>query len=353
MLDLVAKNRPGYNFSEPLEPEGAVPGDPLFSEIVATKAFQRLKSIRFLGGIDYALVRSPNGAKSNIRHTRYQHSLGVARLALLYCDIRGISFVNRRLIYAAALLHDIGHAPLSHSLEPIFKEEFGISHHAATADLIAGRVPLGRELFEILRNNKVDVERVIAIISGDEPDYDGFFVGPINFDTIDGILRVHAYKKPNPVMPNPEAITEAAIQRSNDADRALVDQFWSYKNLIYQRVINSRLGVMSDFACRMFMLRHLKEVTKCDYFTTEEKIFRKLPGLYHLLASSSFESDLAQHVDSPIRYEVRKFFIDSSMDFFAHDDKGRYRQSKEVRFLMPCNDDTVEVTKGRQDRFDV
>jgi HD superfamily phosphohydrolase len=97
-------------------------GDPLFAELVATPAFQRLKSIRFLGGIDYLLVRAPNGAKGNIRYTRYQHSLGVARLALLYCEERGLSFSERRMIWVAALLHDVGHAPLSHSLEPVFQE---------------------------------------------------------------------------------------------------------------------------------------------------------------------------------------------------------------------------------------
>ena len=73
------RNRPAYDFSDPVDLKRMAGGDPLFAELVATPAFQRLKSICFLGGIDYLLVPAPNGAKGNIRYTRHQHSLGVAR----------------------------------------------------------------------------------------------------------------------------------------------------------------------------------------------------------------------------------------------------------------------------------
>ena len=142
--------------------------DQLFAELVSTSAFQRLKSIRFLGGIDYCLIRSPNGIKGNIRYTRYQHSLGVVRLAVGYSEMQALSFSDHRLVYVAALLHDIGHAPLSHSLEPVFAEVFGLEHHRATENVISGREPIGRDIYSILRRHGVDVERVIAIIAGKE-----------------------------------------------------------------------------------------------------------------------------------------------------------------------------------------
>jgi len=352
MLNLISKNRPLYDFSAPLVPEEAVPDDPLFAELVATAAFQRMKSIRFLGGIDYTLVPSPNGAQSNKRFTRYQHSLGVARLALHYCNIRDISFIDRRLIYAAALLHDIGHAPLSHSLEPVFQEIFGIGHHRATEDIITGRVPLGKDINETLCRYGVDTERVLALITGAELDFEGFFGGPINFDTIDAILRSQKYAGPNRNCPTPEAVIEAAIWRANDSDREIIDNFWSYKNFVYQRVINSHIGVMADFACQMFMRRHLKEMKVCDYFSTEEIMFCKLPGLRNLLTSPSFESKVMRLLDGPIHHKVRKFFINLSADFFARDDKGRYQQLKDVSVLIPNHDDAIKVTKTVWDLFD-
>jgi uncharacterized protein len=99
-----------YKFSAPVELTTLVE-EPLFLELIRTEAFQRLGSVRFLGGIDYLLVRNPNGAPGNTRYTRLQHSLGVARLALGYSSIFELSPNDRQLIVAAALLHDIGHGP--------------------------------------------------------------------------------------------------------------------------------------------------------------------------------------------------------------------------------------------------
>jgi HD superfamily phosphohydrolase len=218
MIEAVSQNRPVYDFSHPVDLRDIAGADILLRELVATPAFQRLKSIRFLGGIDYLLVRSPNGARGNVRHTRYQHSLGVARLALRYSDLRELSFSERRIVFVAALLHDVGHAPLSHSLEPVFKECFGLEHHRATEDILRGRAPLGSEIPDLLGRNGVDIDRVIAIISGEEANYDSLFSGPINFDTIEGILRTLRYAGRNVGTVNPEAVVEAAVRRANQAD---------------------------------------------------------------------------------------------------------------------------------------
>jgi uncharacterized protein len=345
-------NRPAYDFSDPVDLQRMVGGDPLFADLVATPAFQRLKSIRFLGGIDYLLVRAPNGAKGNIRYTRYQHSLGVARLALLYCDERGLSFSERRTIYVAALLHDVGHAPLSHSLESVFHEFYGLEHHRATEDILRGNVPLGRELSALLRRHQVDADRVIAIIASKEPGHDGFFTGPITFDTIEGILRTQKYATPNANMPSPELVTGAAIRRVTQADRELVDQFWSYKDSVYRHVINSRRGVLADFACQTFMRQHLAELSPADYFTTESHIFRTLRGLRELLISPLFETEVRRHIVRPILYKARRFFVDPSADFFAREDGARYQQTKEDCILMPDEVTVVEAEELRRDLFD-
>ena len=78
--------------------------DPLLLELIDTPAFQRLKEIRFLGAIDYCRIPRPNGNPGRIRHTRYEHSIGVMQLARLYCIRRDIRPPDRRLVCAAALL---------------------------------------------------------------------------------------------------------------------------------------------------------------------------------------------------------------------------------------------------------
>jgi HD superfamily phosphohydrolase len=309
--------------------------DRMFHDLIETPAFQRLRFIRFLGGIDYLLIRFPNGANGNTRHTRYQHSLGVARLALLYCDLRELPSSERRHLFAAALLHDVGHAPLSHSLEPVFLDVFGLEHHQVTADIISGRLALGREVYETLRRYEVDVERVLAILARKESDDGGFFSGPINFDTIEGIIRTHSYARPSPGGLTAEAVMKAAMYRQSTADRDLVDEFWLLKDQVYRSIIKSRAGVLADSICQTFMRRHIASIKPDDYFSAEPKIFAKLPRLRSLLTSSRVESKIAEYVAEPIIYEQRRFFIERSADFFERMDACRYKQARETRVLVP------------------
>ena len=321
-----------------MAPVGAGFGDarePVLDRLVATRAFRRLSGIRFLGGIDYLRVPTPNGRPGSRRYTRYQHSLGVARLALLYCDLKDIRGPERRLVAVAALLHDIGHAPLSHSLEPVFKSAFGIDHHGATEALVTGRVPLGREVHAILRAEGIDVARLVAVIGGREPGHDGFFAGPINFDTIEGILRTQTYERPAPRLASPETVMAAAARRAGEADRIAVDEFWSYKDLVYRSIINAPSGILADAVCQAFMRRHLAAFSAADVLSTEDVAFRKLPGLRRLLRSPGFAREVAPVLDTAIHFKARRFEVDPRGDFFARDDKTRYRQSRTESLILP------------------
>src|SRR5262249_16860959 len=214
---------------------------------------------------------------------------------------------------------------------PVFEEVFAIEHHRATSDIVCGRVPLGAEIHSVLRRYNIDVERLVAIIAGMENDFDGFFSGPINFDTVERILRAHAFAKPNPNIPNPEAVVRAALYRASDRDRTVVDAFWSYKDQVYRYIINSKKGLLADFACQLFMRRNLDKLNANDYFINEPQIFHKLRGLRNLLTSQSFEREIASQVDRPISYKARRFFTKREVDFFSRDDKQRYIQTKENR----------------------
>ena len=52
-------------------------------------------------------------------HTRFEHALGVLGLTQRLCRIYGISGPDRKLLEAFALVHDIGHGPFSHQIEPV------------------------------------------------------------------------------------------------------------------------------------------------------------------------------------------------------------------------------------------
>ena len=329
----IATARVSHGFREPNDTPTVPGNDSLLRELIGTHAFRRLKEIHFLGAIDYRLIPRPNGKRGATRYSRYEHSLGVMRLAHLYSTSQEMQSANRRVVCVAALLHDIGHPPLSHSMEPVFKEKFGIEHHRATEDIICGRVSLGKDVFSTLRSHDMDIEKLMAVISGEFSGFDGFFHGPINFDTIEGILRSYTYMRQAPTIPSPDTVTEAAIRRTDRKDRDIVDEFWSYKGWVYKHIVNSREGVLSDFACQLFLRRSIEYIGLDCYFGTETELFRRLPGLRELLTSHTFEDEMIRMLDEPVHYRDRNYYIDRDGDFFARRDGIRYRHSRTDRLL--------------------
>ena len=75
--------------------------DPFLTELAMSKPLQRLKDIGFLGALDYIKVSNGRDAHRR-RHNRFDHSLGVAELALLYADIRGLPRKATRVLAAMA-----------------------------------------------------------------------------------------------------------------------------------------------------------------------------------------------------------------------------------------------------------
>ena len=321
-----------YDYKQPVS-MGNANSDPLFLELVSAAAFKRLADIRFLGGIDYFLVRYPNGVPGNRRYTRLQHSLGVAMLAKFYADVKGLSEKEGRLAWAAALLHDVGHAPLSHTLEGVFKRSFGIDHHIAGADILLGRSPYGREITDILLSYGLDPEEVLAIASGEQDRFDGFFNGPINFDTIEGILRSWIYLRPHPNTLNPEKVVLASIKRATSVDMQTVDAFWERKDYAYRFLVRSEFGVASDYLCESLVQSQISRLERNDYFLTETQIFKKIPDLKKLLIDFDLRSRGNQTTVEDIHYTARIFSVDNQFDFYSRNDKGRYSQRKEDRVM--------------------
>lgn len=92
-------------------------------EIINTPAFQRLGFVNQLGSTN-TVYRSAN-------HTRFEHSLGVLKMADIMIqkvrnnkhsgdDERTITLQQEQIIRLLALLHDIGHMPFGHTIEDEF-----------------------------------------------------------------------------------------------------------------------------------------------------------------------------------------------------------------------------------------
>lgn len=152
--------------------EGGTYWDPLWRVGVVLTPLERdllrCWPVRRLALVAYA------GASSMVTtqaFSRLEHSLGVLALAAHFAPEDGLA-------RAAALLHDTGHLPLSHTFEGVA----GLDHHA----LGARRV---RELADVLAAHGMDAEDVLAVGTGRRPSVLSGAPGALNLDHLDGLVR--------------------------------------------------------------------------------------------------------------------------------------------------------------------
>lgn len=160
---------------------------PALAAITATSEFQQLTRIRQLGP---SYLVYPGAT-----HTRFNHSLGVFYIARrILHKISGdplcppISVEAGKAFLCAALLHDLGHFPYTHSL----KELPLMEHEQLTARLL-----LGPGISSLIRNELgTDPELVAQIVDVERPashELTGLFrnmlSGPLDPDKLDYLTR--------------------------------------------------------------------------------------------------------------------------------------------------------------------
>ena len=176
--------------------------DQMIWDLIDTKEFQRLRRIRQLG-TSYLTF---HGAE----HSRFSHSLGVyeiTRKIISQFERGGYTDWPREekmVTLCAALLHDVGHGPFSHSIE----EVFDTNHEDWTCRILLEHTEINRVLHNydpsyperiaaVIRKT-YDKPIVISLVSSqmdaDRMDYllrDAYYTG-VNYGTfdLDRILRV-------------------------------------------------------------------------------------------------------------------------------------------------------------------
>ena len=131
-------------------------------DLIDSKEFQRLRRIKQLGTSQYTF----HGAE----HSRFSHSLGVYELTRKICDhfLRNYpeewNDSERLVTLCAALLHDIGHGPFSHTFEKMFDSD----HEKFTTAIMLDE---NTRVNQILRRVSPDFpNQVASIIPQDYPN---------------------------------------------------------------------------------------------------------------------------------------------------------------------------------------
>ncbi|MGB7563964.1 MAG: HD domain-containing protein [Prochlorococcaceae cyanobacterium] len=225
--------------------DGERPAEALAIGLIDTAPFQRLRRIRQLGPAFLTF----HGAESS----RFTHSLGVlhlARLALAgLCRLDPSLEQHAGVLLAAALLHDVGHGPLSHSGEEMFGMHHEgwsgrlIRHHPALRDPLDAFAPGSADaVADLLEHGRYSHPVIKALVSSQ-----------LDCDRLDYLLRDSHSTGTTYGRLDLERIL-AALTMAPDGGLALhpkglmaVEHYLLVRNLMYRSVYNHRLNVVCNW----------------------------------------------------------------------------------------------------------
>ena len=236
-------------FHDPIHKEiifdSAKPEERMIMELIDTIAFQRLRRIKQLGAASLLF----HGAESS----RFTHSIGV------FCIARKIyeSLVksetkfstNKFVLFGAALLHDLGHGPLSHTSEAIFNH----NHEYWSEKLVKNYPPInlilknyGNELPNqiggLFKSKSLFSKPVKTLISSE-----------IDCDRLDYLLRDSYNTGTNYGLVDLGRII-SALTLSPDGNIAIkpkgviaIEHFLVLRNIMYRTIYNHRINEISTW----------------------------------------------------------------------------------------------------------
>ncbi len=252
-------------------------------DLINSKEVQRLRRIKQLGTSSFTF----HGAE----HSRFTHSLGVYEISRRICDIFSRNFSiekigpsgwddrERLVTLCAALLHDIGHGPYSHTFEHIFQT----NHEAITVEIITSPET---EVYQILNRveegfpekvasviqktypNPQVVQMISSQIDADRMDYllrDAYFTGT-EYGTFDltRILRV--------IRPYQGGIA-FSMNGMHAVEDYIVSRYQMYVQVYFHPVSREMEVVLEHLLHRAHELYH-QDDDFCTSFTVTVAIFR-------------------------------------------------------------------------------
>lgn len=153
--------------------------DAMGKELIDAPRVQRLRRIHQLG--------SGSLVYPGANHTRFEHSLGAYHLAGLAARALSLDDTQRKTVQAAALLHDVGHGPFSHTSDRLYRDLLHRTHEEVSIEAAQKGA-----IAEILARHGVAPAGVGALIRG-EGALSGLISGGLDVDRMDYLVRDSHY----------------------------------------------------------------------------------------------------------------------------------------------------------------
>jgi len=285
-------------FHDPIHKEivfdSGKPEELMVLELIDTIAFQRLRRIKQLG----AALLLFHGAESS----RFTHSIGVFCIARkIYkrlIEIKPSFCENKFVLYGAALLHDLGHGPLSHTSETIFEH----NHEQWSQNLVKNYPPINsilkkydnelpRQIGELFQSKQIFSQPLKTIISSE-----------IDCDRLDYLLRDSYNTGTHYGLVDLERII-SALTFSPDGNIGIkpkgviaIEHFLVLRSLMYRTIYNHRINEISTW-----ILEKIIYTIKQNF---EKKIW--------------FDNALHKWIFSPSKVDFDDFIKNDDVTFYYH-----------------------------------
>ena len=215
----------------------------------------RLRGVR-LSNVDSVEFKDFSGPN------RWEHSIGVAYLALRYSEMKGLRFADKLHLCIAALMHDVATPPFAHTIENVLED---FNHELVAMELLTtpksefhsqGFPVFASQLPQFMKTAKkvsaevgvtIESERIARLIIG-EGDMGYLICGTLDLDNADNVVRACLHMGMSPPKSIPLDITrwiansEGPVVNLDVIQSDTVDSWLYYRNKMYRSFYHS-----SDF----------------------------------------------------------------------------------------------------------
>ncbi len=260
-----------------------VPVTPRVLRLIDTPEFQRLVRVSQLGLVSFVYPAA--------NHSRFEHSLGVYRMSLLFLrqlahQTRFTDAVTARdssLLILAALLHDLGHWPFCHPIEDLNlakipqHEAFGTQHLNSANVARCLREDWGVEPVEVadLINRRATTTAGKILCS--------ILSGPIDIDKMDYLYRdsLHAGVPYGQNFDSPRLIRSLCLNELGDrlaisqkgktaAELMVFARYVMFSEVYWHHAVRSATAMFQ----RAFYLWYQRYVSASDFSARVDRLFR-------------------------------------------------------------------------------
>lgn len=366
--------------------------DQLAWQLINTPEFQRLRRIKQLGVSDFVYPSAT--------HTRFSHSIGVFHTARKLIDVihreieeKDINQDRENVATIAALLHDIGHGPFSHTFEGVQKlRGLAKKHEIWTAEIIENKEGeifsllkqfrndggFGKDVADLLRaENPKDIYHAVVSSSFDADRLDylqrdrlmtGTKAGAIDFDWLIEHIRV---RKINLAADDDDiegdddtlkALTFCIdIKALPAAEQFLLARYTLHEQVYFHKTTRCIEHMISRLLYKVSMLSKNKNNVKnktglkndhhlVKFFSSENPTVQEYLALDDILLLSSFEEmRLANDADIKelaIRIKDRKLYKTLDIRALGEDEGAQIAMARKIDAKFPIEEGLALKDEG-------